>query len=122
MKYEPIWTLFQGFKPLFGSMDPDPDPHQRDKQDQDPHQSDKQDPDPKHCDKERKKCLDHTAFNCTKMTTIWSLDGVPLFISRLSLSVISVFLGFMSCPIMDMMSCPPRGLTTESREHIEVHA
>jgi hypothetical protein len=47
--------------------------------------------------------------------TIWSLGGVALFISRLSLSVISVFLGFMSCPIMDMMSCPPCGLHINTR-------
>jgi hypothetical protein len=28
MEYEPISALFQGFEPLFGSYDPNPDPNQ----------------------------------------------------------------------------------------------
>ncbi len=46
MQYEPIWALFQGFEPLFGSYDPDLDPDQSDRQVPELKQSDKQDPDP----------------------------------------------------------------------------
>ncbi len=31
--YKPFWALFQGFEPLFGSYEPDLDPHQRETQD-----------------------------------------------------------------------------------------
>ncbi len=37
MEYVPIWAIFQGFEPLFRSLDPDPDPNHADKSD--PHQT-----------------------------------------------------------------------------------
>ncbi len=57
---------------------------------------------------------------------IWSrrrrwLLGFALLISRLSLSVISVFLGFISCPIMDMMSWPPWGLPTQRKINLDTN-
>ena len=35
---------------------------------------------------------------------------LTLLISLRNLSVISVFLGFISCPIIESISCPPCGL------------
>jgi hypothetical protein len=37
-EYESILAPFQGFEPLFGSQDVDPDSHQGEKSDPDPHQ------------------------------------------------------------------------------------
>ncbi len=50
MEYEPIWALFQGFEPLFGSKDPDPESHKSERRDSDQLQSDKQDPYPDQSD------------------------------------------------------------------------
>jgi hypothetical protein len=47
----------------------------------------------------------------TSSATPWSMYLLTtLLISSLSLSVISVILGFINCPIMLMISCPPCGL------------
>ncbi len=85
MDYEHIWVFFQGFEPLFGSQDLDPDPHEDEKWDPDSHQikiriririrvtstdpnPHRSDADPQYCNTPTWTCITSPATLCLTLT------------------------------------------------------